>query len=221
MTSTEDEDNYDYIYKIVLVGDSGVGKTNLLLRYLKNKFDQNSKATVGVEFGSKNITIDNSIVKAQVWDTAGQERYRSITSAYYKGSHGALVVYDVTKIESFNNIDKWISDLRNNTNEKLVIMLIGNKIDLDKERTVKTEEGQEKSNENEVAYIETSALDSRNVEKAFESIVTKIHKTYINDNIKDMQTQSHQLQKGKNITDNSNTNEHSSVTNKIEHLKCC
>lgn len=221
MTSTEDEDNYDYIYKIVLVGDSGVGKTNLLLRYLKNKFDQNSKATVGVEFGSKNITIDNSIVKAQVWDTAGQERYRSITSAYYKGSHGALVVYDVTKIESFNNIDKWISDLRNNTNEKLVIMLIGNKIDLDKERTVKSEEGQEKSNENEVAYIETSALDSRNVEKAFESIVTKIHKTYINDNIKDMQTQSHQLQKGKNITDNSNTNEHSSLTNKIEHLKCC
>ena len=221
MTSTEDEDNYDYIYKIVLVGDSGVGKTNLLLRYLKNKFDQNSKATVGVEFGSKNITIDNSIVKAQVWDTAGQERYRSITSAYYKGSHGALVVYDVTKIESFNNVDKWISDLRNNTDEKLVIMLIGNKIDLDKERTVKTEEGQEKSNENELAYIETSALDSRNVEKAFESIVTKIHKTYINDNIKDMQTQSHQLQKGKNITDNSNTNEQSSVTNKIEHLKCC
>ena len=221
MTSAEDEDNYDYIYKIVLVGDSGVGKTNLLLRYLKNKFDQNSKATVGVEFGSKNITIDNSIVKAQVWDTAGQERYRSITSAYYKGSHGALVVYDVTKIESFNNVDKWISDLRNNTDEKLVIMLIGNKIDLEKERTVKTEEGQEKSNENEVAYIETSALDSRNVEKAFESIVTKIHKTYINDNIKDMQTQSHQLQKGKNITDNSNTNEHSSVTNKIEHLKCC
>ena len=100
-------------------------------------------------------------------------------------------------------------------------MLIGNKIDLDKERTVKTEEGQEKSNENELAYIETSALDSRNVEKAFESIVTKIHKTYINDNIKDMQTQSHQLQKGKNITDNSNTNEQSSVTNKIEHLKCC
>ena len=221
MTSTEDEDNYDYIYKIVLVGDSGVGKTNLLLRYLKNKFDQNSKATVGVEFGSKNITIDNSIVKAQVWDTAGQERYRSITSAYYKGSHGALVVYDVTKIESFNNVDKWISDLRNNTDEKLVIMLIGNKIDLDKERTVKTEEGQEKSNENELAYIETSALDSRNVEKAFESIVTKIHKTYINDNIKDMQTQSHQLQKGKNITDNSNTNEQSSVINKIEHLKCC
>ena len=221
MTSTEDEDNYDYIYKIVLVGDSGVGKTNLLLRYLKNKFDQNSKATVGVEFGSKNITIDNSIVKAQVWDTAGQERYRSITSAYYKGSHGALVVYDVTKIESFNNVDKWISDLRNNTDEKLVIILIGNKIDLDKERTVKTEEGQEKSNENELAYIETSALDSRNVEKAFESIVTKIHKTYINDNIKDMQTQSHQLQKGKNITDNSNTNEQSSVTNKIEHLKCC
>ena len=120
-----------------------------------------------------------------------------------------------------DKIDKWISDLRNNTNEKLVIMLIGNKIDLDKERTVKSEEGQEKSNENEVAYIETSALDSRNVEKAFESIVTKIHKTYINDNIKDMQTQSHQLQKGKNITDNSNTNEHSSLTNKIEHLKCC
>ena len=221
MTSAEDEDNYDYIYKIVLIGDSGVGKTNLFLRYLKNKFDYNSKATVGVEFGSKNIKIDDTIIKAQIWDTAGQERYRSITSAYYKGSHGALVVYDVTKTESFNNVDKWISDLRNNTDAKLVIMLIGNKIDLEKERTVKPEEGQEKSNENEVVYIETSALDSRNVEKAFEDIVTKIHKTYINNNIKDMQEQSYQLQRGKNLPDSSHTNEHSNVANKNEQLKCC
>ena len=111
---SEAEEEYDMIFKIVIVGDSGVGKTNILLRYLKNEFDTQTKATVGVEFGTKKTRIENSLIKAQIWDTAGQERYRSITSAYYKGAHGALVVYDITRKSSFDSVEKWLSDLKNN-----------------------------------------------------------------------------------------------------------
>ena len=159
---SENEEHYDVIYKVVLVGDSGVGKTNILLRSLNKEFNQNTKATVGVEFGSINITIDNKIVKGQIWDTAGQERYRAITSAYYRGAHGALIVYDVTQRDTFDSIDKWISDLRSNTDERLVITIIGNKIDLVDKRQVTTEEGQAKAKEKEVAFIETSAFSNKN-----------------------------------------------------------
>ena len=119
---TEEEENYNMIFKIVLVGDSGVGKTNLLLRYLKNEFNTQTKATVGVEFGNTKVKIDNALIKAQIWDTAGQERYRSITSAYYKGAHGALIVYDITRKDSFDSVEKWLSDLKNNGEEKMVII---------------------------------------------------------------------------------------------------
>ena len=175
---SENEEHYDVIYKVVLVGDSGVGKTNILLRSLNKEFNQNTKATVGVEFGSINITIDNKIVKGQIWDTAGQERYRAITSAYYRGAHGALIVYDVTQRDTFDSIDKWISDLRSNTDERLVITIIGNKIDLVDKRQVTTEEGQAKAKEKEVAFIETSAFSNTNVFKAFEEILNKIYIAY-------------------------------------------
>ena len=175
---SENEEHYDVIYKVVLVGDSGVGKTNILLRSLNKEFNQNTKATVGVEFGDINITIDNKIVKGQIWDTAGQERYRAITSAYYRGAHGALIVYDVTQRDTFDSIDKWISDLRSNTDERLVITIIGNKIDLVDKRQVTTEEGQAKAKEKEVAFIETSAFSNKNVFKAFEEILNKIYIAY-------------------------------------------
>ena len=164
-TIAEIDDNYDVIYKIVLVGDSGVGKTNIMLRYINKEFNINTKATVGVEFGSKNVIIDKKIVKGQIWDTAGQERYRAITSAYYKGAHGAFVVYDITQRESFEAVDRWINDLRNNTDERLEIILIGNKSDLEDKRQVKKEEGEEKAKEKEVAFMETSALNCNNIEK--------------------------------------------------------
>ena len=143
---TEEEENYNMIFKIVLVGDSGVGKTNLLLRYLKNEFNTQTKATVGVEFGNTKVQIDNALIKAQIWDTAGQERYRSITSAYYKGAHGALIVYDITRKDSFDSVEKWLSDLKNNGEEKMVIMAIGNKCDMVNERVISTEEGEAKAN---------------------------------------------------------------------------
>ena len=179
MTTIADlDDTYDVIYKIVLVGDSGVGKTNIMLRYLNKEFNINTKATVGVEFGSKNIIIDKKVIKGQIWDTAGQERYRAITSAYYKGAHGAFVVYDITLKESFEAVDKWINDLRSNTDERLEIILIGNKSDLEEKRQVTKEEGEEKAKEKEVAFMETSALNCNNIEKAFNEILNKVYLAY-------------------------------------------
>ena len=179
MTTIADlDDTYDVIYKIVLVGDSGVGKTNIMLRYLNKEFNINTKATVGVEFGSKNIIIDKKVIKGQIWDTAGQERYRAITSAYYKGAHGAFVVYDITLKESFEAVDKWINDLRSNTDERLEIILIGNKSDLEEKRQVTKEEGEEKAKEKEVTFMETSALNCDNIEKAFNEILNKVYLAY-------------------------------------------
>ena len=179
MTTIADlDDTYDVIYKIVLVGDSGVGKTNIMLRYLNKEFNINTKATVGVEFGSKNIIIDKKVIKGQIWDTAGQERYRAITSSYYKGAHGAFVVYDITLKESFEAVDKWINDLRSNTDERLEIILIGNKSDLEEKRQVTKEEGEEKAKEKEVAFMETSALNCDNIEKAFNEILNKVYLAY-------------------------------------------
>jgi Ras-related protein Rab-11A len=139
------EDEYDMIFKVVLIGDSGVGKSNILLRYLKNEFSFDTKATVGVEFGSKKFEMDGYTIKAQIWDTAGQERYKSITNAYYKGAKGALLVYDVTRKDTFDNVDKWIPDLKTNGDEQVTILLIGNKCDLEKQRQVTKEEGQSKA----------------------------------------------------------------------------
>ena len=179
MTTIADlDDTYDVIYKILLVGDSGVGKTNIMLRYLNKEFNINTKATVGVEFGSKNIIIDKKVIKGQIWDTAGQERYRAITSGYYKGAHGAFVVYDITLKESFEAVDRWINDLRNNTDERLEIILIGNKSDLEEKRQVTKEEGEEKAKEKEVAFMETSALNCNNIEKAFNEILNKVYLAY-------------------------------------------
>lgn len=139
------EDDYDMIYKVVLIGDSGVGKSNLLSMYTKNEFTQNTKTTVGVEFGTKKFVVDDSKIKAQIWDTAGQERYKSITSCYYKGAKGGIVVYDVTKKESFNNVDKWLQEFKKNADTDACYILLGNKCDLSNEREVSTEEALSKA----------------------------------------------------------------------------
>lgn len=145
MASKEEE--YDMIFKVVLIGDSGVGKSNIMSRYLKDEFSIETKTTVGVEFGAKKIELSGSNIKAQIWDTAGQERYKSITNAYYKGSRGALLVYDITRRDSFLNVDRWISELRTNGDPDVTIILIGNKSDLDQDRQVPREEGQGKAKE--------------------------------------------------------------------------
>mmetsp|Transcript_94503 Transcript_94503/g.130185 ORF Transcript_94503/g.130185 Transcript_94503/m.130185 type:complete len:147 (+) Transcript_94503:48-488(+) len=134
-------DNYDNLFKIVLVGDSGVGKTQLLSRFSRNEFTLESKTTIGVEFCTKTITNeDGKVIKAQIWDTAGQDRYRSVASAYYKGAVGALLVYDITKTESYENVSKWMEEIEKNGSESIVLMLIGNKSDLAKSREISQED---------------------------------------------------------------------------------
>ena len=172
----EEEENYEMMFKVVLVGDSFVGKTNTMSKYLKNEFQEDSKATVGVEFGAKQFKIENHLVKAQIWDTAGQERYKAITSAYYKGAKGAFVVYDITRKSSFESIEKWVNDLTSTADKKLTIVLIGNKCDLEGQREITKEEGQEKANKLDVAFLETSAFSGENLDKAFEMMVNEIYK---------------------------------------------
>ena len=173
---SQNQNSYDMIFKIVLIGDSSVGKTNILSKFLTNEFDENSKATVGVEFGTKNFNIEGNVVKAQIWDTAGQERYRSITSAYYKGAKGCLLVYDITRKVTFESIDRWISDLKGAGEENLSIILVGNKCDLEDQRKVTKEEAEEKAQFHKLAFIETSALNGTNIEKAFEELINDVYK---------------------------------------------
>ena len=125
------QEDCDFLYKIVLIGDSGVGKSNLIMRYMKNQFEQYSRTTIGVEFQSKKIrTEDDTVIKAQIWDTAGEEKYKSVTAAYFRGAVGALIVYDITQKTSFENINSWLEKLYSVVNKDVCVMLIGNKTDL-------------------------------------------------------------------------------------------
>ncbi|KAK4467865.1 hypothetical protein MN116_008784 [Schistosoma mekongi] len=169
------EDEYDYLFKIVLIGDSGVGKSNLLSRFTRDTFALESKSTIGVEFATRNVNIDGKIIKAQIWDTAGQERYRAITSAYYRGAVGALLVYDVCKLQSFRNLDNWLKELQDHAEKNIVVMLVGNKCDLRHLRNVKTEDASLFAQQYGLSFIETSALDSTNVEEAFCQILQAIY----------------------------------------------
>ena len=160
-----------------MVGDSGVGKTNLLTRFSKNEFNLESRATIGVEFATRTITTESGdVIKAQIWDTAGQDRYRAIASSYYRGAMGALLVYDITKTKSFENIEKWLVELREHGQPNMALMLIGNKTDLAKMREVKTEDAANYAEKEQMAILETSALDSSNVNLAFECIIKEIYK---------------------------------------------
>ena len=166
----------DYKLKVVIVGDSGVGKTNLIKRFVSNTFSPNSKATVGVEFISKSYRINNQVFKIEMWDTAGQERYKSITAAYYKGAKGALIVYDTTQKTSFENIDKWMAEIKDKSSKDMKLMIVGNKTDLKDERQVKTEEALVKAKDLEAPIMEASALDGSNVKEAFYDLLKEMYK---------------------------------------------
>ncbi|KAF8626365.1 hypothetical protein AX15_005016 [Amanita polypyramis BW_CC] len=165
---------YDYLFKVVLIGDSGVGKSNLLSRFTRNEFNLESKSTIGVEFATRSINLEGKVIKAQIWDTAGQERYRAITSAYYRGAVGALLVYDIAKHATYVNVTRWLKELRDHADSNIVIMLVGNKSDLKHLRAVPTDEAKAFSTEQGLSFIETSALDASNVEGAFLTILTDI-----------------------------------------------
>ena len=143
MTDEGQETNYELLYKIIIIGDAAVGKSNILTRYIKNEFCQNQKSTVGVELGIKFIKIKGVNAKIQIWDTAGQERYRAITSSYYKGSHGCFIVYDITNQSSFDNVEKWYEHVQKEAGKDISIILVGNKSDLENERKVSKEKGED------------------------------------------------------------------------------
>jgi len=170
------DEEYDYLFKVVLIGDSGVGKSNLLSRFTRNEFNLESKSTIGVEFATKSIKTEGKTIKAQIWDTAGQERYRAITSAYYRGAVGALLVYDISKHATFENVERWLKELRDHADSNIVIMLVGNKSDLRHLRAVSTDEAMAFAEKHNLAFIETSALDSTGVETAFHRILTEIYR---------------------------------------------
>ncbi|KAL7102760.1 hypothetical protein ABFS83_08G132400 [Erythranthe nasuta] len=176
MAGYKAEDDYDYLFKLVLIGDSGVGKTNLLSRFTRNEFSLESKSTIGVEFATRSLPVEGKVIKAQIWDTAGQERYRAITSAYYRGAVGALLVYDVTRHSTFESIERWLTELRNHTDPNIVVMLIGNKADLRHLVAVSTEDGTSFAEKESLYFMETSALEATNVDTAFTEVLAQINR---------------------------------------------
>ena len=172
---SKEKDVYEQLYKIIIIGTSGVGKTNILSRYLHNEFRENTKSTVGVEFGSKRMMIENILIKLQIWDTAGEERYRSITSHYYRGAKGCFIVYDITNQQSFDDVIKWYEDIKLSGDKDISIVLIGNKCDLEKNRKINTEMGKSKAKELNCAFYETSALNNTGIDEVFNSICEDIY----------------------------------------------
>ncbi|KAL9255753.1 Ras-related protein [Drosera capensis] len=175
MSSDDESTAEDYLFKIVIIGDSAVGKSNLLSRYARDEFNLHSKATIGVEFQTQSMDIDGKEVKAQIWDTAGQERFRAVTSAYYRGAVGVLVVYDITRRLTFESVSRWLDELNTHSDTTVAKMLVGNKCDLGNIRAVSVEEGKNLAEEQGMFFMETSALDSTNVRKAFEIVIQEIY----------------------------------------------
>ena len=170
----ETKETFQFISKIIVIGDSSVGKTNIVSRFTDDKFDANSLATVGVNFKQKTIVSGENKVKLQVWDTAGEERFKSVINVYFRGAKAAFCVFDVTNRKSFDSCEEWIYMLREQGEPDIVIVLVGNKTDLASDRQVSTEEGALKATKNECAYIETSAKIGDNIEAAFELAVRKV-----------------------------------------------
>jgi small GTP-binding protein len=177
---------YDHLFKLVLVGDSAVGKTNILSRFTRDVFDTDEKSTIGVEFATKIMRmVDGKNVKAQIWDTAGQERFRAITNAYYRGALGALLVYDVTKADTFQNVGRWLTELRDHAHKDCVLAMVGNKHDAISDsnpRAVTTQQAQKFADDNGVhVFFETSAATGFNVEAVFREVLDKIYAVCLRD----------------------------------------
>ncbi|KAL9656421.1 hypothetical protein ABK040_005186 [Willaertia magna] len=166
----------DFLFKVIIVGDSGVGKSNLISRYTQNKFNRDSKTTIGVEFGTKTIKHDNINICGQFWDTAGQERFRAVTTTYYRNVNGSVIVYDITNKESFENLEKWYNEVKTQGDSECFCIFVGNKCDLKDMRQVETDTGKEFAEKHGVPFMETSAADNTNVEEAFNFMLKEIYK---------------------------------------------
>ncbi|TGZ62373.1 hypothetical protein CRM22_007476 [Opisthorchis felineus] len=165
---------YDYLFKLLLIGDSGVGKTCLLFRFSEDDFNSTFIATIGIDFKIRTIDIDGKKIKLQIWDTAGQERFRTITTAYYRGAMGIMLVYDVTNAKSFKNINLWMRNIDQHANQDVEKMLLGNKCDMVDQRQVTREEGQDLANMFNIPFLETSAKSGASVDDAFRQLARDI-----------------------------------------------
>eukprot|EP01006_Ploeotia_vitrea_P032429 TRINITY_DN64635_c2_g1_i1.p1 TRINITY_DN64635_c2_g1~~TRINITY_DN64635_c2_g1_i1.p1 ORF type:complete len:205 (+),score=80.25 TRINITY_DN64635_c2_g1_i1:90-704(+) len=168
--------NYDYLFKMVLIGDSGVGKSCLLLRFADQTYTESFISTIGVDFRFRTVAIDGKTVKLQIWDTAGQERFRTITSAYYRGSDAILLVYSCAAHESFDHVEEWLGEVDRYANENTKKLLLGNKADLVDEKQVSTEEAQQLADKLGIPFLETSAKTATNVEAAFLTMAKELIK---------------------------------------------
>lgn len=160
-------ETYDYLFKFLIIGSAGSGKSCLLHHFIESKYKEDSSHTIGVEFGSRIVNVGGSVVKLQIWDTAGQDRFRSVTRSYYRGAAGALLVYDTTSRDSFNALANWLNDARTLASPNIVILLVGNKKDMEECREVTMLEASNFAQENDLIFLETSAKTGDNVEEAF------------------------------------------------------
>ncbi|CAN6584629.1 unnamed protein product [Malus baccata var. baccata] len=167
---------YDYLFKLLLIGDSSVGKSCLLLRFADDSYVDSYISTIGVDFKIRTVELDGKTVKLQIWDTAGQERFRTITSSYYRGAHGIIIVYDVTEMESFNNVKQWLNEIDRYASDSVCKLLVGNKCDLVETKVVDTQTAKAFADELGIPFLETSAKDSINVEQAFLTMAAEIKK---------------------------------------------
>jgi len=187
--------SYSYLFKYIIIGDTGVGKSCLLLQFTDKRFQPVHDLTIGVEFGARMVTIDNKHIKLQIWDTAGQESFRSITRSYYRGAAGALLVYDITRRDTFKHLSRWLDEARQHSQSNMVIMLIGNKNDLEHRRAVSYEEGKAFAAEHGLIFMETSAKTAYNVEEAFINTAKKILENIVSGVI-DVSNESHGIKIG-------------------------
>ena len=180
------EESYDEKIKIMIIGESKVGKTSLISRYCNNDFDGGAYlSTVGIDYQIKNLVLDNKNIRIQIWDTAGQERYRNIAKSYFQSSDGFIIVYDISCIQTFEKLDYWIEQIKLNSQEYTKMILFGNKCDIEEGRKINKEEGEEYAKRNNVKYFEVSAKDGTNVSEAFEYIIKDILNSFSpNENFK-------------------------------------
>ncbi|KAJ2764695.1 GTP-binding protein [Coemansia nantahalensis] len=176
MAASQKNTSYDYLMKLLLIGDSGVGKSCLLLRFSDDQFTPSFITTIGIDFKIRTIELDGKRIKLQIWDTAGQERFRTITTAYYRGAMGILLVYDVTDERSFNNIENWHMNVEQHASEGVNKILIGNKCDVEERRVVSKEMGRALASKFNIGFKETSAKSNINVEEAFLELAGDIKK---------------------------------------------
>jgi len=173
--------NDDSVYKVLILGDSSVGKTCFLLKYTDKVFNEVYMSTIGLDYRLKTLTLKNGKkVKLQIWDTAGQDRFRTITKNYYKGANGIILIYDVTSTETYENVENWISQIKEEASPNVVIYLVGNKVDMEDKRKVSTEEGQKIADENNLPFIETSAKSDININETFDNLVEKMDSVFSN-----------------------------------------